>query len=86
MGQIATSGRLEVTALGDEVNECARIQESARDGAVLGSKALVERLDPAEAADEGIDAAQLRYTLVSELDDVPEKALRDAGSLAVSEL
>ena len=33
LGQVVTGGRLEVTALGDEVNECARIQQSARDGA-----------------------------------------------------
>ena len=32
LGQVVTGGRLEVTALGDEVNECARIQQSARDG------------------------------------------------------
>ena len=30
IGQLTTSGRLEVTALGDEVNECARIEQSAR--------------------------------------------------------
>ena len=46
LGQVITGGRLEVTALGDEVNECARIQQSARDGALLASKPLVERLDP----------------------------------------
>ena len=50
LGQVITGGRLEVTALGDEVNECARIQQSARDGALLASKPLVERLDPEHAA------------------------------------
>ena len=49
LGQVITGGRLEVTALGDEVNECARIQQSARDGALLASKPLVERLDPEHA-------------------------------------
>ena len=39
-----------MTALGDEVNECARIQQSARDGALLASKPLVERLDPERRA------------------------------------
>jgi class 3 adenylate cyclase len=29
MGQLVTGGRLEVTALGDEVNECARILQSS---------------------------------------------------------
>ena len=46
LGQIVTGGRLEATALGDEVNEAARIQQSARDGALLAYMPLVERLDP----------------------------------------
>jgi class 3 adenylate cyclase len=41
MGQLVTGGRLEVTALGDAVNECARIQQSAREGEVLASKNLI---------------------------------------------
>ena len=86
IGQVATSGRLEVTALGDEVNECARIQEAAHGDVLLATKQLVERLDPAEAEGEGIEAARLRYTLVSELDGVPEKALRDAGTIAVADV
>ena len=35
-------GRLEVTALGDAVNECSRIQESARDGEILVSNVVRE--------------------------------------------
>ena len=50
VGQIATSGRTEVTALGDEVNEGARIEACATGGRVLASKALIERLDPEDAA------------------------------------
>jgi class 3 adenylate cyclase len=34
MGQVVTRGRLEVTALGDEVNECARIQQAASGGQI----------------------------------------------------
>jgi class 3 adenylate cyclase len=86
IGQVATSGRLEVTALGDEVNECARIQEAAHGDVLLATKQLVERLDPADAAAEGVDAAALRYRLVSELPDVPEKALRDAGNIPVADV
>jgi class 3 adenylate cyclase len=55
MGQLNTGGRLEVTALGDAVNECARIQESARDGEILVSKALIENLDADAAAALAID-------------------------------
>ena len=86
IGQVATSGRLEVTALGDEVNECARIQEAAHGGSLLATKALVERLDPEDAQAERIDVAALRYTLVSELPEAGEKAIRDAGAIAVTEL
>jgi class 3 adenylate cyclase len=86
MGQIATSGRLEVTALGDEVNECARLQEAARGGLLLASKALVERLEDLDAHAIGLDPAGVEYRLVSDIPGVPDKARRDAGSLAVVEL
>jgi class 3 adenylate cyclase len=86
IGRIATSGRLEVTALGDEVNECARLQEAAHGGALLATKALVERIDPDDAAAEGLRPAELRYAPVSELPGASEKALRDAGSIAVTDL
>jgi class 3 adenylate cyclase len=86
MGQIATSGRLEVTALGDEVNECARIQEAARGGQLLASKPLLERLDATDAERLGIDPAAIVYGLVTELPGAGEKTRRDAPSLAVAEL
>jgi class 3 adenylate cyclase len=86
MGQIVTDGRLEVTALGDEVNEGARIQETARNGAVLASKPLVERLDPEDAAALGIDPTRATYRALSELPGVGEKAIRDAGVVAVTDL
>lgn len=86
IGQIATSGRLEVTALGDEVNECARIQEAAIGGQLLASKALLERLDAADAVDVDVNAEELVYQLAAELPGATEKVRRDAGSLAVAEL
>lgn len=86
MGQVVTGGRLEVTALGDEVNECARIQESARDGAVLVSKALVERLAPEHAEEIGIDPETVAYATVGELPGATEKAVRDAGTIPVTEV
>lgn len=84
LGQVATSGRLEVTALGDEVNECARIQEAAHGGVLLATKALIERMEPSDARAAGIDVEDLRYTLVSDLPDAGEKAVRDAGGIAVT--
>jgi class 3 adenylate cyclase len=86
IGQIATSGRLEVTALGDEVNESARIQEAAVGGQLLASKALLERLDADDAADVDLDPSEITYRLIAELPGASEKARRDAGSLAVAEL
>jgi class 3 adenylate cyclase len=44
VGQVATGGRLEVTALGDEMNEAARIESAATGGDALASKLLIERL------------------------------------------
>jgi class 3 adenylate cyclase len=83
LGQIVTGGRLEVTALGDEVNECARIQQTARDGALLASKPLVERLDPGDADAFGLDPATITYRTVGELPGVTPKAVRDAGGIPV---
>ena len=84
MGQIATSGRLEVTALGDEVNECARIQEAARGGQLLASKDLLERLDRDDAAALGLDPTAVLYALIRDLPGASEKALRDAPTLPVA--
>jgi class 3 adenylate cyclase len=86
MGQVVTGGRLEVTALGDEVNECARIQESARGGIVLASKAVIERLHPDHARRIGIDPDTTSYTTVAELPGAPQKAVRDAGAISVTEV
>jgi len=83
LGQVITGGRLEVTALGDEVNECARIQQTARDGVLLASKPLVERLDPEHAQDFGLDPLTITYRTVGELPGVTEKAVRDAGGVPV---
>ena len=83
LGQVVTGGRLEVTALGDEVNECARIQQSARDGVLLASKPVVERLDADDAHDLGLDPLTLTYRTVGELPGVTPKAVRDAGGVPV---
>jgi class 3 adenylate cyclase len=86
MGQIVTGGRLEVTALGDEVNEAARVQQSARDGEILASKGLVEQLSGADAAAVGVDPDSLPYRTIANLGTADEKALRDAGGLPVARI
>lgn len=84
MGQLVPGGRLDVTALGDEVNEAARIQETAGAGETLASKQLVEQLSPDDAAALGVDVEKLSYRPLAEIDGAPEKAARDAGGLAVT--
>jgi class 3 adenylate cyclase len=86
IGQIVTGGRLEVTALGDEVNECARIQQSAREGTAFASKLVLEQLEPADAAAAGVDPDGVAYRTVAELPGADEKSIRDAGGLAVAQL
>ena len=83
VGQVSTRGRLEVTALGDEMNEAARIEHAARGGVVLASKAVIEQLDSADSESLGLDPDSLTYRTVAELTS-NEKAIRDAGSIAVT--
>ncbi len=83
MGQLVTGGRIEVTALGDEVNEAARVQESAKEGHVLATKSLVERLSDDDAYSLALPADRIIYTPIAELPDASDKARRDAGGLAV---
>ena len=86
MGQVTTSGRAEINALGDEVNETARIEACATGGRVLGSKDLLERLDEQDASALNLAPARLSYTTLGDLPGATEKARRDAPSIAVSEL
>jgi class 3 adenylate cyclase len=84
VGQVATSGRLEVTALGDQMNEGARIEAAATGGAILASKDLIERLDAADAKATGIDPDAIAYTTLGELAGASDKAIRDAGTIPVT--
>jgi class 3 adenylate cyclase len=84
VGQVATGGRLEVTALGDEMNEAARIESAAKGGIALASKHLLERLGDEEAKELGLDLDQMTYSMVSALGASSDKAIRDAGSISVT--
>lgn len=86
IGSIVTLGRTEVTALGDEVNEAARIEACATGGRVLASKSLIERLDPRDAADLGIDPDRISYTQLADLDTATGKARRDAPAIPVCDI
>ncbi|HET6830368.1 MAG TPA: adenylate/guanylate cyclase domain-containing protein, partial [Solirubrobacterales bacterium] len=85
VGQVSAIGRLEVTALGDEMNEAARIESVASGGAILASKQLIERLGPADAAELGVDPDEVAYRPLGEL-GAGDKVMRDAGAIAVTEL
>ena len=84
MGQLVPGGRLDVTALGDEVNECARIQESAEKDETLASKQLMEQLSADAAARLGVDVEKVSYEPVAELGYATDKATRDAGAVPVT--
>jgi class 3 adenylate cyclase len=86
VGNITTRGRTEVTALGDEVNEAARIEACATGGRTLASKSLIERLSPEDAERLEIEPDRMHYELLAELSTATEKARRDAPSIAVCEL
>jgi class 3 adenylate cyclase len=86
VGRILTRGRSEVTALGDEMNETARIEACATGGRVLASKALIERLNRDDAATLALDPVHMNYTLLAELATATDKARRDAPSIAVCEI
>jgi class 3 adenylate cyclase len=86
IGLISSVGRTEVTALGDEVNECARIEACATGGRTLASKSLIERLSPDAAAALDLDTNRIAYIQLGELSTATDKARRDAPSIAVCEL
>ena len=86
MGRILTGGRSEVTALGDEMNEAARIEACATDGRTLASKSLIERLNRADADALGLDTGHTTYTPLADLSTATDKARRDAPSIAVCEI
>jgi class 3 adenylate cyclase len=86
MGNIGTVARSEVTALGDEVNEAARIEACATGGRMLASKPLVERLSDGDFTTLEIDPDHLAYTQLTNLTAATDKARRDAPAIAVCEL
>jgi class 3 adenylate cyclase len=86
IGRILTPGRSEVTALGDEVNETARIEACATGGRILASKTLIERLNHADANALEIDTHHTSYTPLADLPTATDKARRDAPSIAVCEV
>jgi class 3 adenylate cyclase len=86
IGQVASQGRLEVTALGDEVNEAARIEQSAIGGKVLASKTVVEHLNTDDASALGLDPARVAYQALGDLEVTSEKAKNDAGWVPVTDI
>lgn len=86
IGQLVPGGRLDVTALGDAVNECARIQECAPPHRTIASKELIERLSDDDAAELGFDPEKLRYVPLANIPSATDKAIASSGALAVISL
>lgn len=86
VGAISSQGRFEVTALGDQVNEAARIEACASGGRTLASKELIERLSRDGALALGIDVELVNYSALGSLSTATEKARRDAPVLAVCDV
>jgi class 3 adenylate cyclase len=86
VGRITTVGRSEVTALGDEVNETARIEACATGGRTIASKVLVERLNTTDAQALQIDPDHASYAPLADLATATDKARRDAPAIAVCDV
>ena len=86
VGAITTGARSEVTALGDEVNEGARIEACASGGRALASKDLIERLMRDDASALELDPDHMVYTALADLPTATEKARRDAPAIAVCDV
>lgn len=84
MGQLVPGGRLDVTALGDEVNEASRIEQAAGPDQTLASKQLLEGLSTEHADELAIRTHELSYRTLAELVPHDDKIVRDAGTLAVA--
>lgn len=84
MGQLVPGGRLDVTALGDEVNETSRIEQAAGPHQTLASKQLLEGLSAEHAHELGLHTQRLSYRTLAEIVPHDEKVVRDAGTLAVA--
>ena len=84
VGLFKSAARAEVTAMGDEVNEAARIEACASGGRTLASKDLVERLNETDARSLGIQ--RVTYTTLGELPTATDKARRDAPAISVCDV
>jgi class 3 adenylate cyclase len=79
-------GRLEISALGDEINEAARTEQAAQGDQVLASKPLLERLVEADASALDLDPQRVAYHALAETEGASGKAKREAGSIAVPDV
>lgn len=86
VGAISSQGRFEVTALGDQVSETARIEACASGGRTLASKELIERPSRDDALALGIDVELVNYSALGSLSTATEKARRDAPVIAVCDV
>ena len=87
VGQVATRGRLEVTALGDQMNEAARIEAAAKrrdDPGLEGPRrtaGVPRTLRPPGSTPRRSATRRWRSSTASSA-----KVIRDAGAIAVAQL
>jgi hypothetical protein len=55
-------------------------------GRIVATKSLLERLCNEDAAALGLDPGRMTYEALADLEDLSEKAARDAGTVAVADL
>jgi len=68
-----------LTALGDEVNEGARIEACAYGGRMLASKSLLERLSREDAEALAIEPDHIRYIPLADLPTALECGIAGSG-------
>jgi class 3 adenylate cyclase len=84
IGQLVPGSRLEVTALGDEVNECALLLQCVEADETLTTKELLEQLDDEAAQRVGLAVERLVYQRLDELPGAASTSVGDLGGLAVT--
>lgn len=85
VGQLA-AGPPNVAALGDDVNEAARLHEIAGANEMIASKQILEQLSDDDAARLGLDIDRMTYTFVPDLPAAPKRSIRENLRVPVAHL
>jgi len=86
VGQVLTAGRLEVIAVGSEMDEAAQIERCAASGQILASKDLLDRLARSDVARLRLPLRELRFRSLGELLPGTGDARAELGHVVVSDV